>query len=186
GDQSEKAQQQDLPREPTPMKKKREIQPAPNKGSLPPNSKIPTSHTLYDFVYDQKKKVWIPWMDTCPDYIIKAKTAFTEMIVPTVDSVRNTHVINMLVKCHKHVLSIGSTGTGKTVTLEQYLYKQIAQEYIPIPLRFSAQTSATATQRSLDDKMERRRTGIVGSPPGSYYVVFVDDLNMPKLEIYGA
>ncbi|KAA6387434.1 MAG: putative Dynein heavy chain [Streblomastix strix] len=34
--------------------------------------------------------------------------------------------------------------------------------------------------------MERRRTGIVGSPPGSYYVVFVDDLNMPKLEIYGA
>lgn len=34
--------------------------------------------------------------------------------------------------------------------------------------------------------MERRRTGIVGSPPGSYYVIFVDDLNMPKLEIYGA
>jgi dynein heavy chain len=40
------------------------------------------------------------------------------MIIPTVDSVRNMYIINLLVKQHKHVLCIGSTGTGKTVTLE--------------------------------------------------------------------
>ncbi|KAH7827931.1 dynein haevy chain 8, inner dynein arm 4 [Monocercomonoides exilis] len=158
----------------------------PMKGSLSPNPKIPAIYTLYDFVYNQKEKVWIPWMDTIDEYVIKPKTAFTEMIVPTVDSVRNTHIINLLVRKSKHVLTIGSTGTAKTVTLQQYLFKQAPSEYIPIPMTFSAQTSATATQRQLDDKFERRRSGIVGAPPGSKFVIFVDDLNMPKLEIYGA
>lgn len=60
------------------------------------------------------------------------------------------------------------------------------EEYQYIPITFSAQTSANQTQEALDEKFEKRRKGIYGPPTGKRFVIFIDDLNMPKKEEYGA
>lgn len=57
---------------------------------------------------------------------------------------------------------------------------------MPITLNFSAQTSSARTQEMIETKLERRKKTVLGAPYGKRVVVFVDDVNMPKLDTYGS
>ena len=58
--------------------------------------------------------------------------------------------------------------------------------YIPVGLNFSAQTSSAQTQEILEMKLEKRKKTLLGPPMGKRIVLFVDDVNMPKLDTYGS
>lgn len=58
--------------------------------------------------------------------------------------------------------------------------------FVPITLNFSAQTSSARTQEILELKLEKRKKTLLGAPIGKKIILFVDDINMPKLETYGA
>jgi dynein heavy chain len=58
--------------------------------------------------------------------------------------------------------------------------------YINILLGFSAQTSSLRTQETLEVKLEKKRKGVFGAPPTKKLIAFVDDVNMPVKEFYGA
>ena len=53
-------------------------------------------------------------------------------------------------------------------------------------MSFSAKTSANQTQSILANKMEKKRKGVYGPPLSKKGIIFVDDLNMPIKEEYGA
>ena len=38
----------------------------------------------------------------------------------------------------------------------------------------------------IEGKMEKKRKNILGAPAGKHIIIFVDDLNMPKLDTYGS
>lgn len=58
--------------------------------------------------------------------------------------------------------------------------------YLPAFLTFTVQTSANQTQELVLSKLHKRRRGQYGAPPGKKCVIFVDDMNMPQKEAYGA
>ncbi|CBJ31041.1 dynein heavy chain [Ectocarpus siliculosus] len=157
---------------------------------------FPKEGTVYDYVFVPEKGdkgEWVPWMSTTEAYSVDPKLQFNEIIVPTTDGVRNTFLLDLLIRGGKHVLTCGPTGTGKTVNIAQYLMGQsfvggrcVDASVSPFTIAFSAQTSANMTQDMMDAKMEKRRKGVFGPPAGKQFVVHVDDLNMPKQEEYGA
>mmetsp|Transcript_30720 Transcript_30720/g.59916 ORF Transcript_30720/g.59916 Transcript_30720/m.59916 type:complete len:4305 (+) Transcript_30720:116-13030(+) len=153
----------------------------------PPDPKLAEPHTVYDYVYDKDKGFWEHWNQTVKPYKVPEGSAFASIIVPTVDIIRLSSVLDLLIKHNKHILLTGDTGTGKSVSINNKLLADLkGTKYIPMMLSFSAQTSANMTMDIIDGKLDRRRVGVYGPPPGKQCCVFVDDLNMPALEEYGA
>ncbi|XP_046731532.1 dynein axonemal heavy chain 1 [Silurus meridionalis] len=129
---------------------------------------------------------WVNWMEYASNVVITPETSYADIIVPTPDTVRMSFLLDMLLSNKKPVLCVGPTGTGKTLTVSDKLLKNMPSEYITHFLMFSARTSANQTQDYIDSKLDKRRKGVFGPPLGKYFIFFIDDLNMPMLETYGA
>ncbi|KAM7402690.1 hypothetical protein PAMP_017906 [Pampus punctatissimus] len=145
------------------------------------------SHLEDDDEDDKDRKVqWVSWMKDAKSVVITPETNYADIIIPTADTVRMSFLMDMLLTNKKPVLCIGPTGTGKTLTMSDKLLKNMSTEYITHFLMFSARTSANQTQDYIDSKLDKRRKGVFGPPIGKYFIFFIDDLNMPMLETYGA
>ena len=138
------------------------------------------------YVFDLESWTWVGWMATQPPYAAEAGAAFSDLIIPTKDSISYNFFLRTLVGCGKHVLMTGPTGTGKSVNIASQLQGGFSDKFIPLTLAFSAQTSANQTQDLIDSKCEKRRKGVFGPQAGKRFILFIDDVNMPAKEEYGA
>ncbi|CAK1542459.1 unnamed protein product [Leptosia nina] len=129
---------------------------------------------------------WYNWMANLEEYEVDPEWQFADIEVPTLDNVRSAAMLGYKVANYNHVICVGPTGTGKTVTITSKLSRGLHKKFICEFLVFSARTSANQTQDVIDSKLERRRRGVFGPPPTKRQVFFIDDLNMPALEVYGA
>ena len=66
---------------------------------------------------------WIPWSRLVPKYIHDPERKFYEILVPTLDTVRNTWLLELMVHTRQPVLFVGDTGTSKTATIQDFLRK---------------------------------------------------------------
>lgn len=53
-------------------------------------------------------------------------------------------------------------------------------------INFSAQTSSNRTQEILESKLIKKKRNRFGAPGNKRLAIFIDDVNMPKPEVYGA
>ena len=146
---------------------------------------LPSKGSVYDYCFNHTLG-WKLWMMTVPEYKMDPRTPFSKIIVPTTDTVRTKYIMDLIVTRSQHVLVVGPTGTGKTVTIQDKLMHELPEVFVPQFITFSAQTSANQTQDILDGKLDKRRKGVFGPPAGKKFVLYVDDTNMPAREVYGA
>lgn len=84
-----------------------------------------------------------------------------------------------------HILFAGDTGVGKSVGIQQFL-NTCGESYSVTTANFSAQTSSANVVDIFENSLEKKRKNLLGAPPGTTMLMFIDDLNMPLVEIYGA
>ncbi|XP_036729228.1 dynein heavy chain 6, axonemal [Balaenoptera musculus] len=152
-----------------------------------PDARLPSSGDLWSIYMDFDTKRLDPWERIIPTFKYSRDIPFFEMLVPTADTVRFGYLMEKLLAVRHSVLFTGITGVGKSVITKGLLNKiQESAGYVPVYLNFSAQTSSARTQEIIESKLERKRKNILGAPGNKRIVIFVDDLNMPRLDRYGS
>ncbi|XP_043259684.1 dynein axonemal heavy chain 1-like [Colletes gigas] len=129
---------------------------------------------------------WEKWLDDIPSITITPDTRYADIEVPTMDSVRSATLMGYLLINDSNVLCVGPTGSGKTLTVSGKLSRDMPKRFICDFITFSARTTSNQTQDLIDEKLIKRRRDVYGPPLLRKQVFFVDDLNMPALDTYGA
>ncbi|XP_033076049.1 dynein heavy chain 10, axonemal [Trachypithecus francoisi] len=151
-----------------------------NPGELP--GQLPT---LYDFHFDNKRNQWVPWSKLVPEYIHAPERKFIDILVHTVDTTRSTWILEQMVKIKQPVIFVGESGTSKTATTQNFLKNLSEETNIVLMVNFSSRTTSMDIQRNLEANVEKRTKDTYGPPMGKRLLVFMDDMNMPRVDEYG-
>ena len=129
---------------------------------------------------------FMQWVDTIKYEEFSPKISAQEILVQTIDTVRYSFLLQLNIDGELPCLFCGPTGTGKSIYIKNTLNNKLdLTKFQTLELGFSAQTTCTQTQEIMDNKLDRRRKGVYG-PKSGKCIVFIDDLNMPAMETYGA
>lgn len=100
---------------------------------------IATSDTVFEYYFNEKEMKFIPWSKIVPAFEYDPKLPFFSLLVPTIDTVRFTTLLDMLVSINKPVFFTGSTGVGKSIIMSKFISSnQEKAGLAPIMLNFSA------------------------------------------------
>ncbi|XP_009299843.1 dynein axonemal heavy chain 10 [Danio rerio] len=141
--------------------------------------------TLYDFHFDGTQKKWVPWSSMVSKYIHNPEMKFIDILVPTVDTTRANWLLEQMVKVKRPVVLVGESGTSKTATIQNFLSNLNTDTTIMMTINFSSRTTSMDLQRTLEANVEKRTKDTFGPPMGKRLLVFMDDLNMPRVDEYG-
>lgn len=78
---------------------------------------IPMAETVFEYYFNEKEQRFVHWSRLVPSFVYEPKMPFFQIMVPTVETVRYTALLDMLIQVSKPVLFTGSTGVGKSVMI---------------------------------------------------------------------
>ena len=144
--------------------------------------------SLIDYDVSLPKAEWVPWQSQVPNIEINTHSITqTDMVIPTLDTVRHEDVLYSWLAEHKPLILCGPPGSGKTMTLFSALRKLPNMEVVG--LNFSSATTPDLIIKTFDQYCEYRKTlnGVVMSPNqvGRWLVLFCDEINLPAPDKYG-
>lgn len=218
------------------------------------NTTIPSKYNLllsdpYGVYIDILTKDIKLWSSITPNFEFNADSSYFSILVPTVDTIRYTYILDKLLSINQHVLFCSETGTGKSTIINSYLSNpsiifnavqnsrsqylssinnntsnltnsqmspsatvptsaaqspsagnqitakpnafdqanaKFEQKFISYNFGYSAQTIPSNLKDIFEGKLEKKRKTLLGPPSGKKMFFFIDDINMPVLETYGA
>ncbi len=144
----------------------------------------PVDGLLYDYFYNVSTRQWQKWATLVPKYIEPAPFRFHEVMVPTTDSVLYSHLLSK-VALHRSTLFVGESGTAKTTIIQKYLSGLPTEAFTRLNINFSSRTTAADVQVNIEANVDKKSGTTYGPPTGKKLIIFIDDLNMPKVDTYG-
>ena len=143
---------------------------------------------VYDAAIDMENASWASWTSKTKPFQYDAKASYFSMLVPTADTTRYRYLLDQLLIANIPVLLMGETGVGKSVVAQAFLDEmtKTTDKFTSCTIGYSAQTKPQNLRDVFETKLEKKRKNLLGPPAGKQMLCFIDDLNMPALETYGA
>ena len=146
------------------------------------------STSLIDYDVSLPQGRWVQWQSQVPSIEVNTHSITqTDVIIPTVDTLRHEDVLYSWLAEHKPLMLCGPPGSGKTMTLFSALRKLPDMEVVG--LNFSSATQPDLIIKTFEQYCEYRKTlnGMVLSPTqmGKWLVIFCDEINLPAPDKYG-
>lgn len=144
--------------------------------------------SVIDFNVTLPRAEWVEWKNDVPTIEVNTHSITqTDVVIPTVDTVRHEDVLYSWLAEHKPLLLCGPPGSGKTMTLFSALRKLPNMEVVG--LNFSSATTPDLLVKTFEQYCEYKKTlsGVVLSPTqiGRWLVIFCDEINLPAPDKYG-
>ena len=149
---------------------------------------LSANSSLIDYDVSLPTAEWTSWQSQVPNVEINTHSVTqTDVVVPTLDTVRHEDILYSWLAEHKPLILCGPPGSGKTMTLFSALRKLPNMEVVG--LNFSSATTPDLLIKTFDQYCEYRKTlnGVVMSPTqiGKWLVFFCDEINLPAPDKYG-
>jgi dynein heavy chain len=148
------------------------------------NIPMPTK-SVYESFFDVESHGWENWEDHVPQYEQPSPFVFYQILVPTTDYVLYSDLLAHVMPTGKPMLYVGESGTAKTTTIQDYLAKLDDESFNTLNINFSSRTSSMDVQINIEANVDKRTGRIYGPPAGKKLIIFIDDMNMPKVDTYG-
>ncbi|KAF1817029.1 putative dynein heavy chain, cytosolic [Eremomyces bilateralis CBS 781.70] len=144
--------------------------------------------SLIDYEVLLPRAEWTMWQNQVPAIEVNTHSVTqTDVVIPTLDTVRHEEVLYSWLAEHKPLLLCGPPGSGKTMTLFSALRKLPNME--TVGLNFSSATTPELLVKTFEQHCEYKKTlnGVILSPRqiGRWLVVFCDEINLPAPDKYG-
>ncbi|KAG9099539.1 hypothetical protein FS749_001026 [Ceratobasidium sp. UAMH 11750] len=144
--------------------------------------------SLIDYDVQVATGEWVAWQGRVPSIEIDAHAVTaSDVVVPTMDTVRHEEVLYSWLSEHKPLMLCGPPGSGKTMTLFSALRKLPDLEVVG--LNFSSASTPELILKTFEQYCEFRKTpnGVILAPVqiGRWLVLFCDEINLPATDKYG-
>lgn len=150
------------------------------------HNKFPDKGSCFDYYYDPREMAFKPWDDIVGKYEPDFEELFANIVVPTAETQRQGHIIDIHRKKLKGVLYIGNSGTGKTTVIKDYITRLDPENWSSAAINFNNYTDSLTLQTVIYANVDKRTGKIYGPAGGKKLVFFIDDLNMPKVDNFGS
>uniref|UniRef100_A0A671Z136 Dynein, axonemal, heavy polypeptide 9 like n=1 Tax=Sparus aurata TaxID=8175 RepID=A0A671Z136_SPAAU len=146
--------------------------------------KFPSQGTVFDYFIDSETKKFSPWSEKMVPFELEPDVPLQTVLVHTPETICLTYFIDLLLQRGKPIMLVGNAGVGKTILVTDKVAK-LKEDYMVAKVPFNYYTTSAMLQRVLEKPLEKKAGRKFAPPTAKRLIYFIDDLNMPEVDVYG-